>query len=97
MNEHAAESDRSQFWRDALERIIRAFAQGMLAGLGVGYETFDKGGLPWLDSFYIGAGCAIIALLISLAGGKVGDPRNGSLLKTPPQTPPPTPPEQPHE
>jgi hypothetical protein len=73
--------DPAEFWRDVAERVIRAFAQGMLAGLGVGAATFDKGGLPWLDSLYIGLGCAVIGLLISLAGGQVGDPRNGSLLK----------------
>jgi hypothetical protein len=75
------ERNRREYWRDVAERVIRAFAQGVLAGLAVGYETFDKGGLPWLDSLYIGLGCAVIGLLISLAGGKVGDPRNGSLIK----------------
>jgi hypothetical protein len=89
MTEHAAPPYRTEFWRDVLERIVRAFAQGMLAGLGVGTATFDKGGLPWLDSFYIGVGCGIISLLISLAGGKIGDPTNGSLLGGPPQNPAP--------
>jgi hypothetical protein len=94
MNEHAAAPDRTEYWRDVAERVLRAFAQGMLAALGVGFETFDKGGLPWLDAFYIGVGCAIIGLLISLAGGKLGDPRNGSLRKPgqpPPQKPDTTP------
>jgi hypothetical protein len=89
MTAHAATPDRTQYWRDVAERVIRAFAQGMLAGLGVGWSTFDKGGLPWLDSFYVGVGCAIIGLLLSLAGGKFGDPANGSLLRKAAQPKPP--------
>lgn len=81
MTEGPAEPDRTEYWRDVAERVIRGFAQGMLAGLAVGFETFAHGGLPWLDAFYIGIGCAVIALLLCLAGRTVGDPRNGSLLK----------------
>src|SRR6516225_3795310 len=73
--------DPRKFWRDVLERIIRAFAQGMLATLVIGWRTFDKGGLPWLDSFYIGLGCAVIALLLSMAGGKFGDINSGSFIQ----------------
>jgi hypothetical protein len=69
----------SEFWNDAAERCVRAFAQGMLAALVIGWKTFAHGGLPWLDSFYIGVGCAVLALLLSLAGHKVGDPLSGSL------------------
>jgi hypothetical protein len=81
--------DRIEFWRDVAERTIRGFAQGMLAGLSVGAATFDKGGLPWLDAFYIGLGSAVIALLLSLAGHRIGDPINGSLRKAsaPPSDP----------
>lgn len=73
--------DRREYWRDVAERMVRAFAQGMLAALGVGTATFDKGGLPWLDAVGIGLGCAVIALLMSLAGGQVGDNSSGSLRK----------------
>jgi MFS family permease len=61
----------AQFWRGAATQMVQAFAGGMIAGLLVGYETFDKGSLPWLDAFYIGIGCAIIAPLLALAGGPV--------------------------
>jgi hypothetical protein len=66
-----------------VERLIRAFAQGTLAALGVGTATFDKGGLAWVDAFTIGLGCAVIALLMSLAGGQVGDKNSGSFRKPP--------------
>jgi hypothetical protein len=75
--------DRREFWRDVAERLIRAFAQGSLAALGVGTATFDKGGLAWVDAFIIGLGCAVIALLMSLAGGQVGDRSSGSFRKLP--------------
>jgi hypothetical protein len=79
--------NRREFWRDTAERLIRAFAQGTLAGLGVGTATFDRGGLPWLDAFTIGFGCAVIALLMSLAGGQIGDKNSGSWRKLPAQKP----------
>lgn len=93
MTEQAATPDRKQFWGDVRERMVSAFAQGMLAALGVGTATFDKGGLPWLDSLYVGVGCSILALLISLAGGKFGDPNNGSFRKAPTPAPEPDGPE----
>jgi hypothetical protein len=75
--------DRREFWRDTAERLLRAFAQGTLAALGVGSATFDKGGLAWVDAFTIGFGCAVIALLMSLAGSQVGDKNSGSWRKVP--------------
>ena len=87
--QHAVPSSRREYWRDVIERMIRGFAQGMLAALGIGTATFDKGGLPWLDAFYIGLRSALIALLISLAGGRFGDPSNGSLRPAPQAPAPP--------
>lgn len=83
--------NRREYWHDVAERLVRAFAQGTLAGLGVGTATFDRGGLPWLDALEIGFGCAVIALLMSLAGGQVGDKNSGSFRKPAPAAPP-TPP-----
>lgn len=84
-------SDRAEYWRDVAERVVRGFAQGMIAGLIIGDATFDKGGWPWLDAFYLGVGVAVLALLFSLAGVKAGDPRSGSWRTPRPPVNKPTP------
>jgi hypothetical protein len=82
MGEHSrTPEERRQYWRDVAERLVRAFAQGMLAALGIGTATFDKGGLPWIDALYIGLGSAVISLLMSLAGGQFGDKDSASFQK----------------
>ena len=75
------EPSRRGYWRDVGERMIRAFAQGTLAALGIGNATFDKGGLPIADALYIGAGSALISVLMSLAGGQFGDKDSASFQK----------------
>jgi hypothetical protein len=67
-----AEADRREYWLGVVKQSIQGFAQGVLAALVIGWQTFDKGGLPWLDAFYIGLGCAVIALLLALGGWQLG-------------------------
>lgn len=88
MGGHTPE-ERRHYWRDVAERMIFAFAQGTLAALGVGTETFAKGGLPWIDALSIGVGSAVISLLLSLTGGQFGDRDSASFQKIHPSPPPP--------
>ena len=81
---NATPAERNYYWRDLAERAVRAFAQGMLATLGVGSATFAEGGLAWADSALIGVGSAVISVLLSLAGGKFGDKSTPSFQHAPP-------------
>ena len=63
----------SKFWRDALERAVRTFAQGALGTLGVG--AVDLVHTNWVGAVSVGGGAAIISVLMSLAA----EPRRGTL------------------
>ena len=63
----------AQFWRDAIERAVRTFAQSALAVLGVG--AVDIMSTNWLGALSVGGGAAIVSVLMSLAS----EPRGGTL------------------
>lgn len=54
------------FWRCALIRAIRTFAEAMLAYIGTGAVVL--GDVNWLAALSAGAMGAVIAILLALAG-----------------------------
>ena len=56
----------SDFWRAALIRCVRTFAESMLAYIGTGAVVL--GDVSWLAALSAGAMGAVIALLLALAG-----------------------------
>ena len=54
------------FWKCALVRAVRTFAEAMLAYIGTGAVVL--GDVNWLAALSAGAMGAVIALLIALAG-----------------------------
>lgn len=78
------------FWVDLIERTVRAFAQGALAGLGLDAVTKPVNQLPIVFALELGGTLALICFLTGLAGMKLGDPMTASFLPAPPNnTPPP--------
>lgn len=58
------------FWRATAERMIRTFAQALIAALGL-----DSAGLvdaPWGDALSMAGGAAVLALLTAVATSGAG-------------------------
>lgn len=55
-----------EFWKAALIRAIRTFAESMLAYIGTGAAVL--GDVNWLAALSAGAFGAVIAILIALTG-----------------------------
>lgn len=75
------------FFVDVTERMVRTFAQTMLAALGVGKVGFTS--MPWVTAIDLAGGATAISLLLSLASLRIprSDLDTGSLLPPPAQTP----------
>lgn len=58
-----------RFWRDALERAIKTFAQALLAFLGA--TAVGLTDIAWLDALNVAALAAVVSLLTSLVSGTV--------------------------
>lgn len=69
------------FWKDALERAIRTFAQALLALIGT--ELVGIVELDWLQLLAVGATAAVVSLLTSIVASGVGDKGTASLLSDP--------------
>jgi hypothetical protein len=68
------------FWKQTLERLIKTFAQAILAlitsdGLGI----VD---VNWGRVLSVGALAALASLLTSIVSSRVGQPNNPSAVKT---------------
>lgn len=74
-----------QFWLDALERCAKTFAQATLATLGAG--SVDILTANWVGALSIGAGAAIVSLLMSIGSERGGNPGTASLTKAVEPTP----------
>lgn len=75
----------STFWKQALERAIKTFAQGVLALLaGDGLGVVD---VNWGDVASVGALAAIASILTSLVSAPVGETDSPSVVDIPPPGP----------
>ena len=68
-----------RFWRDATERALRTFAQSALATIGVGAVNVLN--VDWQGVLGVGAGGAVISLLMSLGSERFGDPGTASVQR----------------
>lgn len=66
------------FWRDALERAIRTFAETAVAMLGVGVGF---GAINWATVASVAGVAAIVSILTSVAATRRGSEVTASLLK----------------
>lgn len=66
------------FWRDALERAIRTFAQALLALIGTDLVGVTE--LDWPTMLMVGATAAIVSVLTSIVATGVGDRGTASLI-----------------
>jgi hypothetical protein len=67
-----------QFWTDAAERCLKAFAYSVIAFFGVG-NGFDAFHADWGNALSLGLGAAILSVLGSVASYKVGNSGTASL------------------
>jgi hypothetical protein len=71
------------FWKDAAERAIKSFGQGVVVGLGL-IQAGDSSGItavPLLDALVVGAGMAVASVLTSLGCSKIGPKGTPSVVK----------------
>lgn len=72
------------FWRAAGERAVRAFAGSLLSLWVVGDGVLDLRGVDWPAAAGVGAGAALVSLLLSLvAGAGVGPVGSPSFVPDP--------------
>ncbi|MBE5453521.1 hypothetical protein E3G52_000385 [Mycobacteroides abscessus] len=67
-----------QFWLDAVERAIRA-AAASVSGVFVADATVAT--VSWEGVGVVAATAALVSLLLSVQGSRIGDPDSGSLVK----------------
>lgn len=73
------------FWRQALERALKTFAQAalaLLAGDGIGVLDINWGNLA-----AVGALAAVASILTSIVSAPAGEPNSPSLVDLPPPGP----------
>lgn len=67
------------FVRDAGERAVRTFAQGVLGAIGA--TTMSIVDVDWAQATGIGGLAAVVSLLMSVAASGVGDSSDASFLE----------------
>jgi Putative lactococcus lactis phage r1t holin len=67
------------FWKSALERALKSFAQALLAVVGVG--TVGILDVAWAPALSTAAMAGVLSVLTSIASAKVGTPDDPSLVK----------------
>jgi hypothetical protein len=73
------------FWKQALERALKTFAQAALALLaGDGLGVLD---INWGDVASVGALAAVASILTSIVSAPAGEPNSPSLVDLPPPGP----------
>jgi hypothetical protein len=67
-----------RFWKDAVERALKTFAQTLIALLGVGgFGIIDA---PWFSSLSVAGLAALLSVLSSVASATVGEQGTASLV-----------------
>lgn len=68
----------TRFWKDAVERALKTFAQTLIALLGVGgFGIIDA---PWFSSLSVAGLAAVLSVLSSVASVTVGEQGTASLV-----------------
>lgn len=75
----------SQFWKQTAERVVKGFAGAFLGAAFVGSTgPVNAFHINWGDAAGIGAGGAVLALLLSVASLPVGEPNSPSAVRLEP-------------
>jgi hypothetical protein len=69
-----------QFWKDAVERMLKTVAEVLLAYLGVG-EFLNAFSVNWGEAGGVALGAAILSILFSLASNNLGRSGTASLTE----------------
>ena len=69
----------SSFWKDAIERAVKTFAEAALATLGAG--ALNVLTVDWVGVLSLGAGASVLSLLASVASSSLGNPGTASAVK----------------
>jgi di/tricarboxylate transporter len=75
------------FWRDAVERAVKTFAQSALA-LILAAKAASLLEIDWGNLFAVAGLAALISVLTSLGSVKFGTPGTASMAKIEPKTEP---------
>lgn len=65
------------FWKDTAERVVKTFAQALVAVLAVGTPIFD---IDWGQGLGVAATAAVASLLTSIASIGAADKGTASLV-----------------
>lgn len=68
------------FWKDAAERAVRTAAQALLSIWLVGDVAFSFYDIDWGQALGVAVGAALISILMSIAGGRTGDPNTATFI-----------------
>lgn len=68
----------AKFWRRTAERAVRAFAAALVGALTAGMALTDVA--QWKAALITAGTAALVSVLMSLAGSKVGDPSSPSFV-----------------
>jgi hypothetical protein len=71
-----------KFWRGALERAVKTFAQTLIA-LITAVEGFDLFSAEWPEILAAAGTAAVLSILTSIASLPVGEPNSASALPEP--------------
>ncbi|MEI8229152.1 MAG: holin [Planctomycetota bacterium] len=69
----------TRFWRDALERAVKTFAEATIATFGA--TKLDVLNTDWVGVLSIGAGAVVLSLLASVASANIGEVDSASAVK----------------
>lgn len=69
-----------KFWRDAIERAVKTFAQSLIA-LITAVQGFSLFSADWPDMLATAGAATLLSVLASVASAQTGEPLSASLLK----------------
>ena len=68
-----------QFWVDTGERAVRTFAQALVAAITAGFVVTS--GAQWKAALIASGFAAVLSVLMSLAGTRVGDDQSPAFFE----------------
>lgn len=68
-----------KFWKEALDRAIKSFAQGAVALLSA--DGIGLFGVQWQDVFSVAGMMFVLSILTSIGSAPIGESGTASILK----------------
>ena len=69
------------FWKDALERAGKTFAQTAIPVVSAAAAAGSLGAIDWTSAGIIIGGAVVLSILTSMLSSRVGSDKNASLVK----------------